>query len=410
MPDVERARVIGRYSEIFLKRGRRRYFLQQLARNARRALKDLDGVDVRTPHGRVLAQATGCEPTAIVERLGRVFGLNDLAPVRVVQRRYDEAPEALLERIADAAVAEATPRAAALRGDGPLPFRVTARRSDKLFPMRSEQIAREIGSALYTRVGDLRVDLSHHQLEVEVELRPEEVYVCAGRQPAPGGLPVGSNGRAMLLLSGGIDSPVAGWLTLKRGVQVDAVTFDSFPLTGPQATEKVRTLCRTLARWSPSLRLHVVPFGDVQLRLRDAAPDRQLLLLYRRSMIRLADALARKVRAQVLVTGESIGQVASQTLPNMRAIEAVTLTPVLRPVITYDKIEIVELARRIGTYETSVLPHDDCCSLFVPPHPELNGSPPFLQRIEEAIEDLGALEEAALARAEVVDFPPYGIG
>ena len=399
-------RVLCRYGEVFLKRGRRRYFIDALCRNARAVLKDLDGVRVRSPHGRLVVEAGDNEPSAVTSRLGRVFGLTDLSPVQVLERTAGEEPESLRGRISEAAVSLARKGHAA----GARTFRISARRSDKSFETSSSELAPWLGGQVLDALPDLRVKLKGGDMDIEVELRREEVFLNAGREPAPGGLPVGSNGRAMLLLSGGIDSPVAGWLMLKRGVRVDAVTFDSFPLTSPQATEKVKSLCRILCRWAPALTLHVVPFSELQLMLREEVPSQLLLLLYRRSMFRIADRLAQSSGALALATGESVGQVASQTLPNLRAIEAVTPTPVLRPIVTHDKAETVALAKKLGTYPVSIQPHQDCCSLFVPDHPELKGDPERLARLETHLDRLSELEDAAVEGQRVIHFPPFGIG
>jgi tRNA uracil 4-sulfurtransferase len=399
-------RVLCRYGEIFLKRGRRRYFIEGLCRNARAVLADLEGVRVRAPHGRMIVEAGEQEPSALTSRLGRVFGLTDLSPVQVLDRRDGEDADSLRARIAETAV-ELARRG---HGVGASTFRISARRSDKSFPYSSSDLAPWLGGEVLEALPDLRVKLKGADLDIEVELRPEEVFVNAGREPAPGGLPVGSNGRSLLLLSGGIDSPVAGWLMQKRGVRVDAVTFDSFPLTSPQATEKVKTLCGLLSRWAPALTLHIVPFSDLQLMFREEVPAQLLLLLYRRAMFRIADRLASRIGALALVTGESVGQVASQTLHNMRAIEAVTPTPVIRPIATNDKAETVAMAKKLGTYPISILPYQDCCSLFVPEHPELKGKHERLSRLEGHLDRLAELEDEALAKRQVLHYPSYGIG
>ncbi len=399
-------RVLCRYGEVFLKRGRRRYFIDALCRNARAVLADLEGVRVRAPHGRLIVEGGEHDPKELTGRLARVFGLTDLSPVEVLERRAGEEPDSLRGRIAETAVSLARKGHAA----GARTFRISARRSDKSFPVSSSELAPWLGGEVLDALPALKVKLKGADLDVEVELRRDEVFLNAGREPAPGGLPVGSNGRALLLLSGGIDSPVAGWLMQKRGVRVDAVTFDSFPLTSPQATEKVKSLCSILCRWAPALTLHVVPFSDIQLMLREEAPAQLLLLLYRRSMFRIADRLAGRCGALALATGESVGQVASQTLPNLRAIEAVTPTPVLRPIVTHDKAETVAMAKELGTYPVSIQPHQDCCSLFVPEHPELKGDPERLARLEAHLDKLSELEEAALQGRRLLHFPSFGIG
>jgi thiamine biosynthesis protein ThiI len=396
--------VVGRYSEIFLKRGRRRYFIAVLANNVRAALADLPGTKVYTPHGRLRVNVPDATEEQVVERLSRVFGLNDFSVIDCIER-YEQSDEEILKEI-EALVAK---RAKEAWDGGARTFRITSKRTDKTFFMSSATLAPHLAEPVVGVCPDFKVQLKGADADIEVELRPEAVFVSCGRKKGPGGLPVKSNGRALLLLSGGIDSPVAGWLTQKRGVRIDAVSFDSFPLTGPQAKEKVRTLARVLGRWAPAVTLHMVPFGDIQMLFREQISPEQLLLMYRRSMIRMADKLAKDLGALALVTGECIGQVASQTLPNIRAIEAVTLTPVLRPLVTFDKCEVIDLARKLGTYPISIQPHDDCCSLFVPAHPELKGDPERLAAMEERLETLAALEEEALSKREVIHTDGYGI-
>jgi len=396
--------VVGRYSEIFLKRGRRRYFIAVLANNVRAALADLPGAKVYTPHGRLRVKVPDATEEQVVERLSRVFGLNDFSVIECVER-YEQTDEEILTEI-EGLVAK---KAKEAWDSGARTFRITSKRADKNFFMSSATLAPHLAGPVIDACPDFKVQLKGSDADIEVELRPEAVYVSCGRKPGPGGLPVKSNGRALLLLSGGIDSPVAGWLTQKRGVRVDAISFDSFPLTGPQAKEKVRSLAGVLGRWAPAVSLHMVPFGDIQMLFRDRVPAEQLLLMYRRSMIRMADKLAEDLDAMALVTGECIGQVASQTLPNMRAIEAVTPTPIIRPLVTFDKYEVIELAQTLGTYPISIQPHDDCCSLFVPAHPELKGDAEKLQAMEERIDELADLEAEALSKREIIHTDGYGV-
>jgi thiamine biosynthesis protein ThiI len=228
----------------------------------------------------------------------------------------------------------------------------------------------------------VKVRMKEPAVTLHCHVMPRMAVLFLEAVRGPGGLPVGTAGRVMLLLSGGIDSPVAGWLMMRRGCDMDAVHFEAAPYTGPEARRKVEAIARSLAAHEAAMRLFVVPFGAIQADLRDGAPGRLLVVLYRRMMMRIACRLAGRAGALALATGENLGQVASQTLQNMAAIEAASCLPVLRPLLTYDKMETVALARRIGTYDTSILPYDDCCSLFVPEHPETAANIPAVEKIE----------------------------
>ena len=257
-----------------------------------------------------------------------------------------------------------------------------------------------MGAAIVEATG-LPVDLQSPDLVVGIEVGPRCSFVFAGRVDGPGGLPVGSTGHVGLLLSGGIDSPVAAYLMQKRGCVVHPIYFHSFPYTGERSQDKVQRLARTVARAQPSLELSVVPFTDVQLAIRDRCPAELNVILYRRMMMRIASALAESRSCVALATGENLGQVASQTLENMAVIEDVARLPVLRPLLCHDKAETIALARRIGTYELSIEPYDDCCSLFVPKHPATRASLKHVERAERALE-IPALTEAAVAQTKCI--------
>ncbi|MBX6350273.1 MAG: tRNA 4-thiouridine(8) synthase ThiI [Clostridia bacterium] len=358
--------LLVRYGEVALKGQNRRAFedalVGSLKERARRA--GLDVAVLRSP-GRLFlvppasAPGPGEAEDGRMERLlsvaSRVFGVVSLSPAVEAPLEWDA--------IVEAALQVARP----VRARGAPTFKVEARRANKGFPLTSPEIARELGRALASGL-DWPVDVARPAATVEVEVR-EKAYVFAETIPGPGGLPAGTAGRGVLLLSGGIDSPVAGWLVAKRGLQPRAVYFHTPPYTGEKAREKVRTLCRTLAGWLGAIELDSVPFTSVSEAVFRAGPDRLGTVLMRRFMMRVASRIAERVGAEALVTGESLGQVASQTLPSIAAIDEAASLPVLRPLIGLDKSEIVALARRIGTYETSILPHLDCCSVFVPRHP-----------------------------------------
>jgi tRNA uracil 4-sulfurtransferase len=387
--------LLCRYGELFLKSGNRKRFQGMLVNNVQAALAGVAGARVEAPHGRILvhvpAEATA-DAAACVER---VFGLVSLSVARVVAPELDAIGEAAIA--AARAGVERLPRA---RNAGLPSFRIDARRTDKSFATPSIELARDIGSRVNVALG-LPVDLHTADLHIGVEITSRGAFVYEGTRPAPGGLPVGVSGRGLLLLSGGIDSPVAGWLAAKRGLALDAVYFHSPPFIGEKARDKVLTLGRILARWGALRSVIVVPFTEIQKKLRDAGAHDLSVVLYRRMMMRIADVVADRFDAGALVTGENLGQVASQTVENMTAIQAACRRVVLRPLTTYDKVETTELARRIGTFETSILPFDDCCSLFVPRHPATKARISDAERIEEAIDVAGEVA-AAVAGAERV--------
>ena len=385
--------ILLRYGEVFLKKGRRRFFLDCLAANLPRAFtRGPPHLNITRPYGRflVLPRESGARienAMHVAESLAAVFGIVSAEPCEIVE---NATPESLAEATATYAKSH--------RKRQHKTFKVNTRRAFKRFPRTSIDCNREFGSAVFLALGDIEVDLHNPDLTIHVEIRENLAMIYGAGVPGVGGLPVTSNGRALLLLSGGIDSPVAGWLTQKRGVAVDCVTFMSPPYTGPKAQEKTVTLARLLARQQKSLTHWTIPLTPLQERYRDNAPPEQLVLLYRRSMVRIASAIADSHSHQALVTGESLGQVASQTLPNLHCIEQVASMPIIRPLITYDKHETIGLAEKIGSYQTSIEPYDDCCSLFVPKHPELKGKPSLLEKIESHIDPF-ELESALLESA-----------
>jgi len=408
--------VLCRFGELFLKAGNRKAFERMLADNVRAALGGLPRARVEQAHGRLFVRLPSEDADEAAGRLSRVFGLVSFSVARQVEAKSD------LEAITAMAVDEA--RAAVTR-DRPASFKVEARRPDKRFPKSSMEIDRHVGAAVQAATG-LAVDVHQPALRLGIEVGTDVAYVFAGKHDAPGGLPVGVSGRALLLLSGGIDSPVAGWLAAKRGLALDAIYFHSPPYIGEKSRDKVLALGKELARWQALRSVTVVPFTDAQMHLRDAGPAELAVVLYRRMMMRIADAIADKLSAWeagelrsprpvaggngnpsrvpisevgALVTGENLGQVASQTIENMTAIEAAARRVVLRPLLTYDKVETTALARRIGTYETSILPFEDCCSLFVPTHPATRARAQDAERVEAQL-DVAAEIASAVAGSE----------
>jgi thiamine biosynthesis protein ThiI len=393
-----RSAILCRYGELFLKSGNRRRFERTLAENVRLAVGGLPGIGIDTPHGRIVAHADAAVVDEACARLERVFGLVSLSVATRVPHDIDA--------IGSAAVSCAR---AALDAPSPPPsFKVESRRSDKRFAMRSPEISAVVGARVVEATG-LAVDVHRPALTIGVEVAADTVFVYAGARAAPGGLPVGTAGRGLLLLSGGIDSPVAGWLAAKRGLTQDAIYFHSPPFIGERSKDKVLALGKILARWQVLRSITVVPFTDAQKQLRDAGPPELAVVLYRRMMMRVADANGDRLQADTLVTGENLGQVASQTIQNMSAIEAAARRLVLRPLATYDKVETTALARRIGTYETSILPFEDCCSLFVPPHPATAARVADAERAEAKL-DVPALVASAVAGSEAIPLGPQASG
>lgn len=353
-----------RYAEVGLKAGNREFFERRLAQNV---LSRVEG-HLRRPRGR-LVLSSPLPREEVLDRLSRVFGLSSFSPAR----ETDPEPEAIRE----AAFRLAAEEVAVGKGS----FKVEVHRADKGFPLTSPELARKLGAELLERFPGLRVDVHRPDFVLGVELREGRAFLFTQWFHGPGGLPVGSGGRAFLLLSGGIDSPVAGWLGMKRGLSLEALHFWSPPYTSEQARDKVVELCRRLSPWGGPRELRVIRFTSCQEEIYRVAPARLGVILMRRLMFRIAEELARREGVWALLTGENLGQVASQTLESLYVIGRATSLLVLRPLLSWDKVETVELAKRIGTYEVSIQPFEDCCSLFVPRHPATR---PRLEEVEEA--------------------------
>ena len=383
--------LIVRYHEIALKGRNRPFFVERLADNLRRVLSDLPGVTVQPVSSRISVQLPDEAPWETVrDRVETVFGVANFSRAREVPADLEALKRAAVEGLQGARFGS---------------FRVTTRRSDKSFPRNSSEIDREVGAAVHTATG-VRVDLENPELTVWVEVLRDRILYSFDKHPGPGGFPVGTSGRVLALISGGIDSPVAAWRMMKRGCRVVLAHFHAFPLLDRSTIDKTRELARILTRWQLRTRLLQVPFGPVQQAVVAACPAPLRVVLYRRFMVRIAEGLARRHRARALVTGESLGQVASQTLNNMVVIGEAARGAVLRPLVGMDKEEITAQARRIGTFGVSTLPDQDCCQLFVPRHPATAARPEDVARAEEAL-DVPGLVAAALAGTaeERFEFP-----
>jgi len=383
-----------RYSEISLKGGRRGWYEDYLRENVARQL-DVRKRQIQRTRGRLLVDLPGVDdPREPLEVLRRVFGI---ASVSVILQAPEDTFEALLPLGVELA------KLAAARGGKT--FKVEARRADKSFPMSSYEICRELGAAIFVALDEqVGVDVHEPEFTISVEVRGEGIFVYSDSDSVlgPGGLPTGTSGRALCLLSGGIDSPVAAAMAMKRGLHTDCVYYHASPYTGPKVLEKVLTIARTLSRWTPKpLRVFVPSTTKIQDRIAERAPEPLRIVLLRRSMYRIAERIREAREHKALVTGESLGQVASQTPENLLCVEAVVPnTLVLRPLLGLDKQEIVTRAEALGTYETSILPHQDCCSLFAPSRPATQVRVDECEQ-EEAGLDLAPLEEASLEALDV---------
>jgi len=373
-------RIMVRYGELALKGKNRGDFEAQLVQNIKEALKPLAEAEIEKAYGRLYVLIPEADADEAARRLQRVFGISSFSFVE----------EALPELSAIQATAlSLLQRQMAERSSPTATFRVQTRRVDKRFPLTSMEVSRRVGGYIKAHA-PVQVDLSQPDVEVQIEIRQEGAFLFADAIPGAGGLPVGASGKAMLLLSGGIDSPVAGWLTMKRGVRLEAVHFHSYPFTSEQSRKKVEDLVQILTEYGGKIRLHVVPFTEIQTEIRKACPESLGITIMRRMMFRIAERLAERYKALALATGESLGQVASQTLESMLTINQVTRLPVLRPLVAYDKQEIIALAKQIGTYETSILPYEDCCTIFTPKAPKTRPRPEEAEAAEKhlAVEEL----------------------
>lgn len=383
-----------KYAEIGVKGKNRYLFEDRLCDQIRYALTRCEGAfEVTKSQGRIFVNALSeFDYEETVENLRTVFGVTGICPVVHVE---DEGFEKLCQDVAGY-IDRVYP-------DKNFSFKVEARRARKNYPKNSMEINCDIGEALLNAFPGLRVDVHKPDVMLRIEVR-EKIYIYSTVIPGPGGLPVGTNGKGMLLLSGGIDSPVAGYMIAKRGVKLDAVYFSAPPYTSGRATQKVLDLAKTISRYSGPIDLHIINFTDIQLYIYDQCPHDELTIIMRRYMMRIAEHFAKKDGCLGLITGESIGQVASQTMQSLAATNDVCTIPVYRPVIGFDKQEIVDIAEKIGTYETSIQPFEDCCTIFVAKHPVTKPNVEVIRRSEERLsEKIEELMETALQTAELIE-------
>jgi len=403
--------IVVHYQELALKGKNRPWFLGRLVRNLRRALSDLDVRTVRALMGRVeVVLGPGAVPSEVSERISRVFGIANFSYANSTPLDYARSDDGRSERTGPTGDLDAIANAilADLGDRTCTSFRVSARRADKRFPMTSPQIEREVGGRIKEARG-WTVNLDDPELVIHVELLTNQAFYFFGKERGPGGLPTGTAGRVVCLLSGGIDSPVAAHRMMKRGCTVTFVHFHSYPILSRASQEKVRELVTLLTRWQQRSRVYLVPFGEIQQQVVLAVPGPMRVVVYRRLMMRIAEAIARARGAQALVTGDVVGQVASQTLENLAVVGAVGTMPIFRPLIGMDKDEITAEAIRLGTYPISIVPDQDCCTLFTPRNPLTRARLDEVEAAEQAlpIDDLvaRAVREAVI---EHFDFPVVG--
>lgn len=381
--------ILVRYGELTLKSGNRNTFVNQLKSNIKYALIPLEGYKVSANRDRMYVEVTeDADVEEIMRRISKVFGVHSVSPVVKVEKDIEAIKEAAVVLAKDIDEPGKT-------------FKVDAKRSDKGFPYETFDLQQILGGEVLKHIAHLTVKVKDPDYKLIVEIRRDAAYLYSRVIKGAGGLPVGTGGKTLLMLSGGIDSPVAGIEVMRRGVTIEAIHFHSPPFTSEEAKQKVMDLTQIMAETAGEIKLHLVPFTDIQKMIHKSVPENLTMTSTRRMMMRIADQFARQIDAKALVNGENLGQVASQTLGSMYAINAVTNLPILRPLLTYDKEEIVIKAKEIGTYETSILPFEDCCTIFTPKNPKTN---PRLDKVEsfESKVDFDALIKTAIEGIETI--------
>lgn len=383
-----------KYAEIGVKGKNRYIFEDKLTSHIHHALKRLDGnFSVTKESGRIYAHAASeFDYDEVVAALQCVFGIAGICPmVQIEDKGYDDLKEQVVKYID-----ETYP-------DKNFTFKVDTRRANKQYPHTSEQINRDLGEIILETYAETKVDVHNPDVLLHVEIRGKLINLYSLVIPGPGGMPVGTNGKAMLLLSGGIDSPVAGYMIAKRGVTIEATYFHAPPYTSERAKQKVVDLAKLVSRYSGPIKLHVVNFTDIQLYIYDQCPHEELTIIMRRYMMKIAEELAKKDGCLGLITGESIGQVASQTVHSLAVTNEVCTLPVFRPVIGFDKQEIVDISQKIGTFETSIEPYEDCCTIFVAKHPVTKPNLEFIRKSEKKLEEkIDEMMKQAIETAEII--------
>lgn len=370
-----------RYGELSTKGKNRKMFIAQLAQNVKRALKDFPAVKIHADRDRMHLLLNGEDSTKIMPKLAKVFGIQNFSPSIRVEKTMTAIREMVQTIIKDVYTADQT-------------FKITSKRSDHSFELDSNELNQELGNAVFDVFPNIKVQMKKPDINIRVEIRKEGAYLSYETIRGAGGLPVGTGGRGMLMLSGGIDSPVAGYLSMKRGVELEAVHFASPPYTSEQALQKAKDLAAKIAPYAGSIQFIEVPFTEIQEEIKRVVPEGYLMTVTRRMMLRITDAIRELRKGLVIINGESLGQVASQTLQSMVAINEVTTTPIIRPVVSMDKGEIIEIAEKIDTFELAIQPFEDCCTIFAPPQPKTRPKLDKAQAYEARLNVEGLIERA----------------
>ncbi|GAA0429748.1 tRNA 4-thiouridine(8) synthase ThiI [Lentibacillus halophilus] len=384
---MEYDHILIRYGEMALKGKNRKSFILQLQNNLKQQLEDFPHAVVKRTQGRMFVLLNGHDSEAIIHKCKQVFGIHSLSPAIQVSNDEDEIKAAALWALQH----ERDVRT----------FKVTVKRIDKNFPIRSQQMNQILGAHLLSSTSGFSVDVHEPDMELKVEIRKEATYITSRIIPGLGGLPVGTSGKTLLLLSGGIDSPVAGFLTMKRGVEIEAVHFHSPPFTSERAKQKVLDLAEKLTHYGNTIKVHIVPFTDVQQHIHREMPEKYAMTIMRRMMMRISEQICKRESILSMSTGESLGQVASQTMESMNTINEVTNYPVLRPLVAMDKDDIVKISKTIATFDISIRPYEDCCTIFVPKSPKTRPSREKVNEIEDQA-DFSELLRKAVDHTDVV--------
>ena len=390
MADLQYEYILVRFGELSTKGKNKKDFIKRLTVNMQRALEGFPDLTFERSRDHVYIHLNGTDPELVKPALKNVFGIRSFSPTVKVNNDINEIVAAAKDIMADK------------QGT----FKVITKRANKKFELHSDDVNRAVaGEVLRNYAPELKVDVHNPDYSLIVEIRDEATYVMAETILGLGGYPVGVGGRALLMLSGGIDSPVAGYLTMKRGVEIECIHYASMPYTSQEALNKVKELARQISRYQGRIKLHIVPFTETQLAIYKHCDEEYAITIMRRMMYRIAERIAEKNGCLAIVNGESIGQVASQTLESMGVINETVKTPVIRPVVTYDKLEIIELAEEIGTYETSILPYEDCCTIFTPKNPVTKPHLQKVQKQESKFDWEPLIEEAVNNTEDILIYP-----
>ena len=376
-----KTRILIRYGELSTKGRNKKMFTQKLASNLKKALVDFPQVKVIPDYDFMYLDLYEAPEEAVIEKVKPIFGIQSISPVYIIEKDMEVAKKVVLDLLSQEDLEGKT-------------FKIMTKRSNHTFEMDTNQINLFLGDAVLEAFPDIKVQLKQPDITVRIDVRREHLMVSLKTIPGAGGLPVGTSGRVMLMLSGGIDSPVAGYLAMKRGMEIQCVHFASPPYTSPQALEKTKLLAAKIARFGGSIQFLTVPFSRIQEEIKKSVPEAYLMTIMRRFMLRITDELRKNAKALAIANGESVGQVASQTLDSMVAINDVTNTPIIRPVATMDKLDIIKVAEEIDTFELSIQPFEDCCTVFAPPSPKTKPKLEKARQYEARLDVEGLIKEA----------------